>query len=260
MAGIYGGTIVLPRDGDELSSDGEDGLIAQVIPLRQRTHEPAPYGPETLDDQFPPSKDAPLPERSVWEPPTTELRRRHTQPGSPTALASLAHGAGRLASRLSWRFMAIVAVSVAVVVVLTVALDGALEGQHQSAARHARSSSPRINATVTSGRRPAKHSTARAHTTGDQPRGLQAGRHKQPPGSVGRVDASETAVANSTAGATAETQPVARTPAAQSLGNEPSENASAHTQGAPAAQVGTSAHVSTPSTAQSQCVPGELGC
>jgi hypothetical protein len=70
----HGGTIVPPRDGDP---DGE--LLAQVIPLRRREREPSAR--EILADEpaVPldgPETPPPSVERSVWDQPIVELRRR----------------------------------------------------------------------------------------------------------------------------------------------------------------------------------------
>ena len=68
-----------PRDGDR--SLGEDGMIAEVIPLRRRAH----HAPWTTHEEVgsshsgvfdPPPDPEPPEEYSVWDRPTAELVRR----------------------------------------------------------------------------------------------------------------------------------------------------------------------------------------
>jgi hypothetical protein len=65
-----------PRDGDR--SSGEDGMIAEVIPLRRRTPDAGRHeGEPTHSGMFDPPPDPEPPEEySVWERPTAELLRR----------------------------------------------------------------------------------------------------------------------------------------------------------------------------------------
>jgi hypothetical protein len=71
-----------PRDGDR--SSREDGMIAEVIPLRRRTPDPGSSSEEreaTHSGVFDPPPDPEPPEEySVWERPTAELVRRE-RPG-----------------------------------------------------------------------------------------------------------------------------------------------------------------------------------
>jgi hypothetical protein len=67
-----------PRDGDR--SSGEDGMIAEVIPLRRRRRDrgwPASEVQSPHSGVFDPPPDPEPPEEySVWERPTSELVRR----------------------------------------------------------------------------------------------------------------------------------------------------------------------------------------
>src|SRR6266699_5003984 len=85
-----------PHDGDRSSS--EDGLIAEVIPLRRR--DPGrlrggeqPFEPEPSDVFDPPPEPEPLAEYSVWERPTAELLRRDPHEPPAAALAPPSDGA-----------------------------------------------------------------------------------------------------------------------------------------------------------------------
>jgi hypothetical protein len=72
-----------PGDGDGSSSN--DGLIAEVIPLRRRSPGDArerSFEPPVSDVFDPPPEPDPLGEYSVWERPTAELVRREP-PRSP---------------------------------------------------------------------------------------------------------------------------------------------------------------------------------
>jgi hypothetical protein len=67
-----------PRDGDR--SAGDDGMIAEVIPLRRRTRDgartPREAGSSHSGAFNPPPDPEPLSEYSVWDRPTAELIRR----------------------------------------------------------------------------------------------------------------------------------------------------------------------------------------
>jgi hypothetical protein len=166
MAGTHGGTIVPPRDDDGRPSD-EDGLVAQVIPLRQRERESAEdhlQGLESLDDGFPPPRDASGIERSVWDQPIGELRRRgaaesESDPRRPPS----AYGASRLAAASSWRLLVAAAAALVTVTMLALALDGALRDQARSVP-HAASFIPKTRASKT------RNAAAHRPATGLSPR------------------------------------------------------------------------------------------
>ncbi len=253
-----------PRDGDDLSAEGEDGLVAQIIPLRQREHEGEDHGhgfhgAQAREDQnrFVRPGNFPLAERSVWDQPTTELRRR-TDPDSSSPFASLAHRAGRHASRPSWRLVGIAVAAATATAVLLAVTD------HRGSAPRHESSIPKVNATVTSAgasSSPARRSPkAQGAAEGTRQRKTPRGRGEGDRGSsvvLAHGGVSAPAVASPRAGKSAGgIQPAAPTPA--SLGSSsvsrPNESAPGHTQEAPPASA------TTPSRSQDQCVPGELGC
>jgi hypothetical protein len=241
MVGMYGGTIVPPRDGDGVSSEDEDGLIAQIIPLRQREHgsrEDFQF-PETLEDSLPPAGDEPLSERSVWDQPTAELLRRRTETDS-----RVPHQARTIAFRFSRRVAAVVALTVSVAVVLVVALAGDLGRHPRSAPRHLESSKPKTSSISESSvnRSPARRSTRRHRSRG----GHGAPRSSSAPTTL--RSASKSQVASSITGAQATVVPAV----APEHGS--SESAPPQTQSTPAPRV------SKPSTPEKPCVPGELGC
>lgn len=240
-----------PRDGDRFSSDGEDGLVAQIIPLRHREcdpdEQPSP-GTQARDDDPPPSLGdvPPQGERSIWDPPTAELRRRRTETGSTESFGSRVDGAGRLASRFSWRLLAVAATVALGAVVFALVVSSAYRGRSGSAMRQTASSALGASSTAKGHSATATHSSARrsrqAQTGAGSPRQQQPRtrelhrHHQQSPPPTAQGTASGLAVADSAA------RPATR----------PSESTPAQAAPAPSAN--------TPSTSQSQCVPGELGC
>jgi len=266
---------VPPRDGDRFSSDGEDGLVAQIIPLRHRERDPdeqpspgAQARDVVADD--PPASLGDVPprgERSIWDPPTAELRRRRTEPGSTRSFGSRVDGAGTLASRFSWRLLAVAATVALGAVVFALVVSSAYRGQSGSAMRQTASSALRASSTAkghsaTANHSPARRSRQAQNAAGSprqqQPRTRELHRHHpQSPPPAAHGTASESAVADSAAGVP--TSAIRGPTAASSTGasppaTRPSESASVQAQDAPAPSA------STPSTPQGQCVPGELGC
>ncbi len=131
MVATHGGTVVPPREGDGISIDTDGELLAQIIPLRRRTSEP--YAPAILADEpagpLEDPEDLPsLPvERSVWDQPSVELRRRAPNGGAASGRTTgdtrfLGH---RMAARFLAGAAAIAAVGAIAVVVVTLALGGA---------------------------------------------------------------------------------------------------------------------------------------
>ena len=82
-----------PGDGDGGFTDAGDEFVAEIIPLRRRAYErgePAASPDEPEAGQ--PAPDRPtIAERSVWEQPTVELRRREAHP-EPTPHAAASDG------------------------------------------------------------------------------------------------------------------------------------------------------------------------
>jgi hypothetical protein len=119
-----------PSDGNGVGS-GEE-LVAQVIPLRRRGEPPAqiltdepPGWFEPLDELLGPS------ERSVWEQPTVELRRRTPEPSEPHN-GRLA-GVGARVRERPGRFLAggaaaVAGIAIAVAVGLSVGVFSGREG------------------------------------------------------------------------------------------------------------------------------------
>jgi hypothetical protein len=250
MVGTHGGTIVPPRDGDGISSEDEDGLVAQIIPLRQREQGSGEdfQVPETLDDSLPPAGDEPLSERSVWEQPTAELLRRRTEAASRVPPANQAR---TIASRFSRRVVAVVALAVIAAAVLGVALAGNLGGHPRSAPRRLDSSKPKTSSISKSSvdRSPARRSTYR-----HRPRaGHEAPRSSSTP--ITLRSASESQVAGSTTGAPVKTS---SSPATVVSPVAPEHGSSESTP--PQTQPTHAPRVSKPSTSEKPCVPGELGC
>ena len=110
-----------PRDGDR--SSREDGMIAEVIPLRRRTpdHGSRPEDREhTHSGVFdPPPEPEPPEEYSVWERPTAELLRRE-RPGDLVPSTTLRRGWATAAFSRRAHVPAILATSVASVTLIIV--------------------------------------------------------------------------------------------------------------------------------------------
>lgn len=125
------------RDGDHAS--GDDGLIAQVIPLRRRGLEQTPNWDESAPAHSgvfdPPPEPEPLEEYSVWERPTAELVRRQPQ---PQRQVSLRGDRARLPRPPLWRVaIAVQALTIAAVAIaLTI---GSHTGRPQYAAHSGQS-------------------------------------------------------------------------------------------------------------------------
>ena len=133
----------MSRNDEWTPTETDDGLLAQVIPLRRRTAEPD--APQILADEprggFPePEEFRAHDERSVWEAPAELPRRR---PTSPARSARSRIPGGPVRSRLSdWRpvrAIAVAAITLAVAAPLGLAGLGELlqEGQPASSALHA---------------------------------------------------------------------------------------------------------------------------
>ena len=138
----------MPRDGEGIPPDTDDGLLAQVIPLRRRGGEGA--APKILADEprrpadegdgvFDPPEDPSVPaERSIWDPAPPPLRRRASPEPvrfarARTRLTDILGGQTR--ARLIGAAVA-VAGTLGVAALLVFAL-GALHGQSRPTAQHA---------------------------------------------------------------------------------------------------------------------------
>jgi hypothetical protein len=84
------------RDGEGTPPDGDDELLAKVIPLRRRGGEP-PAAQILADEPRgtpDPPEGAPTPiEWSIWEPPPAELRPREREPPAREILGDEPRGA-----------------------------------------------------------------------------------------------------------------------------------------------------------------------
>ena len=138
----------MPRDGEGIPPNTDDGLLAEVIPLRRRGAEGAapqiladePRRPANeLDGVFDPPEDPSMPaERSIWDPAPPPLRRRPSSNPARFARARtrLTDILGRhTRARLIGAAVA-VAGTIGVAALLVFAL-GALRGQTGPAAQHA---------------------------------------------------------------------------------------------------------------------------
>jgi hypothetical protein len=269
---------VPPRDGDRSSTDTDGELLARVIPLRRRESEPdeplqsQPFEPELVDTfDVAPEPSSPL-ERSVWDQPITELRRRETQSPARASLVS------RLATRARPRVYGAhpprwsIAAAVGIIGLAIVALAlGALHGQPGASARGA------VSATVSATADAKLAGTS--STAGETQRGSSS---SQPSSAHHRQKARGRAHRSEVSGGTRQRQPdthathTARGYVPAGSGADTSatvQDGSTATpvrsvpvaehavESAPASSRSPSpSHASARSPLQSSCVPGELGC
>lgn len=227
-----------PRDGDGIFTEGEDELVAQIIPLRRQGLEPDERhsGPDELYSQAR-EPEPQVAERSVWDEPATELRRREPP-----------------ATRRRRRAAAAATVAVICVLVLALAL-GIFQGRSGSGARPAGSSASRArlaaksnNATVRRQAGAGSSAVSGATRPSSSPQRSSASHgvlHRHQPRGSGQQRRQTV----QSAAAVTPTAP-ALVPAESSMGTPAQQRA---VYGAPAASQGSSA-------SHSECVPGELGC
>jgi hypothetical protein len=245
IAEQHEGNIVRPGDDDGTPTEADDELVAQIIPLRRRDQA---SGTQTLPDKQSgrfPRTDDPLPpaERSVWDQPTTELRRRtpaRTRPDAPEHR----NRAWTSERPRSLKVAATVFASVLCVGLLTLTLAtlkgrsapaparaqgsarGAIAASNQAGAASRRSS----RSPVSSSRGRARHETRR----NARPRAHQwTGATKRAASTTPTVEPT-----------------IADAGAATRSGN----NTAPPTESPPPSQA------TDPPPAQTRCVPGELGC
>jgi hypothetical protein len=164
-----------PRDGD--GSSTEDGMVAQVIPLRRRGRETNELDRLTrapgLSGLFDPPQDPePLSEYSVWEKPTAELVRRETpdatRPAGTLAQGLRAHG-------LHVQRGLIAAATVGVIASVTVLAALTLSGHHrQPGLGVSRPGSSRTSASLSGG---ATAGRAKRAAPPGRPLAARTGRH-----------------------------------------------------------------------------------
>ena len=261
-----------PRDGDGIFGDNDGELLAQVIPLRRREAEPdewvpsQPFDPEPTDTfGAAPELDAahslssPV-ERSVWDQPITELRRREEHSPARSSLAST------LAARVSedhpprWSIAAALAIIGLAIVALAL---GALHRQSGLPTQGAASSSAKLASTSStagetqrgsfSSQPSSVHHQQKARGREHRSQASRTTRQRQP-GTHATYTAREYVPAGSGADTSIQDSstatPVTSVPVAQHA-----------IEGAPASSRSPSPS-QPPATApaQSSCVPGELGC
>ncbi len=225
-----------PRDGT-----GDEELVAQIIPLRRRA---GPIAPARSPDRRPrevldPPREPPAPtERSVWDQPMPELRRRPL-PDSVWSTDTPAPSAGAhqgWAAR--WALMpAAMAVAAVAIVALALVVGGLLLTQAEHGGPHAGSSASRGRVPARAAHESAKpRSTAsrraraagaarRAHSTQDRHTHRAAATHP----AVGTTPTvGESAPASTSAGAPATVQE-SSAPASASSGVPAGEPASSST-------------------------------
>jgi hypothetical protein len=253
------------RDGDRPVPSQDEQLVAQIIPLRQRTDGPLADDRQTLADPQLERSTPPGDERSAWEPPAPgELRRR------ATATPARSPFGGAAGARRVRRTALATAGALATLAVVT-ALGLTIAPAHPSARRSASASSKQALAASAGKRQPQK---SRPRTAASKPRAPRRAARRFARHATHRssTPASTNAGADPDVQADASLTTPRGTPAEQA--NMPSEPTSAAEQ--PAAQpqhdaseasesVSSSEAVSpaartASSTAQSECVPGELGC
>ncbi len=258
MVAIHGAIVVAPLDGDGSSSEDGDGLVAQIIPLRHRGRSPEGHSaaqgpaPDPADD----ARDLSVAagdmeargERSVWDHPTAELRRRTDAGSARRRVPPVARG-GWASVRVSWHALVAAAAVLAVVACILVASGafhgGPAIGHVGSTVGASTTGTGRASlANVSAGRKSQRVEAPGARIHRQRSHRLALGRNPQRgPASTAASEASALLSAStSSSGAGSATS----TPASES----------------PRVQVDRAAEpsASTPSTPQSQCVPGELGC
>ncbi len=161
----------MSADGEGFSSDPGEELVAKVIPLRRRGESPRVLADEPRPPSNAPEDEPARGERSVWDPPPGELRRRTPRAGGPSR-------AGRrvLARRTPGGLLGAGAAAAATIIaaaLLALGLGG-LQGQSGSApgrgdASASRAAHPAHGATA----QVIRHSTSSQHATLPRSRGAR---------------------------------------------------------------------------------------
>ncbi len=241
-----------PRDGDGSSTDTDGELLAQVIPLRRRESELDELPGQALEpelDMFEPEGDLlAATERSVWDQPITELRKREAP---VTARSSLGSKFGAPVGPRAYtghlpRWAIAAALGMIGVAVAALAFGVLLQGPSGSGARRVVSSASgaklaRTNSTAGGARRRSSpsHPASAARRVPHKSKIQGAQHHRERAAQPARTHtASSSALPSSSAAGASATL----------------ESAPADSQSAP------SPNGSVPSASQNQCVPGELGC
>jgi hypothetical protein len=254
MAGTQGGTIVPPRDGNGGSTGSEDELVAKIIPLRRRgpeAHEPRSCVPERGSEGRVESREdpSPLAERSVWEQPTVELRRRGTQDTDP---ASRRRSMPRGLVAVPVVAIGLVGMAVVLVIALSTARNQAQPRRRTGAPSSGLAARSAATTAVNKRASSLSHRVSAEATRNRQSRGSSlSDRQRVTRSSIPSTTGDVGVIAHTTAPSQLAASP---SPAGGSVAQSVSESAPARPQSSPASQAGA------PSTSQSQCVPGELGC
>jgi hypothetical protein len=247
------------RPGDGTPPDVDDELVAQIIPLRRRDQASATQtlndgrtepSPRTTNLASPTNPALPA-ERSVWDQPTTELRRR--TPASTRA------GMQERWSRpwTTWRARSVKVAATVLATALCVGLLelslGALRGGSAPAPKPTRASAA---AGISGGNRPALGTRSSSRPSVSSSRGRPT--HQTRRDALPRADNPTGAEKRAAPTPPAVELAVSNTSAAARSGDTAAGSA---VENAPApAESPAPSHDSAPALAQSQCVPGELGC
>jgi hypothetical protein len=245
---------VPPRDGDGHSSDGEDGLVAQIIPLRQRAQPQSLTSGAGVADP-PATRDAAASERSIWDQPVADLRRRQREPEATPSPSS--RGAMGMSVRSWWPVAAALAAAL-ILVAVTLVIYGALDGRAGPVARQSTYASTATAASIGDGyvatNRAARKGSADERASNAQAKHSMHRRsrsHDQRP--LGLSSGSSSGAIAAGVGTSAPATDVRPDPASAEFSpTPPSEGARA--------PVVPASSASKPTTARSECVPGQLGC
>jgi hypothetical protein len=242
----------VPGDNDRPPHGGEDQLVAEIIPLRrraplQRDTERLPVEEQFVGEQAT-AAGALTGERSVWEPPPSGQLRRRTPPKRPRATA-----AQQALGRRGYRRL--LAVATLVPFATFVALLVVLAPTHPAPRR---TSELRGNVALTSqGELAQQHSTAGSEDSRD--RGPHARRHStssmRATKQVRRPGGSDLAESTSSGSPSK-----AESTVGAEVGAGTHSQASTVSSQSAVAQPAASSAAASNSTAQDECVPGELGC
>jgi hypothetical protein len=268
---------VPPRDGDGIFSDTDGELLAQVIPLRRREAEQdewvqrQPFDPEPTEtfDAAPwldAAQDLSSPvERSVWDQPITELRRREALSPARSSLASTLR-TGAAWNRPPQRWAIAAAMGIIGVAVIALAF-GALHSQ--SGARAPGAVSASVDAKLASTSSTAGEAQRGSFSSQPSPaHHQQKARGREHRSRVSRTarqlhpdtHATDTVREYLSAGSGADTSTtVEHSAATTSVTSVPQPQHAV--EDAPASSRSPSpSHAPAAAPAQSSCVPGELGC
>jgi hypothetical protein len=244
---------VRPGDDDGTPTEADDELVAQIIPLRRRDQASATQTlPDEQSERFPRTHHSlPPAERSVWDQPTTELRRR---------TPARAHPDAREHRERSWRSERPRSVKVAATVFASVLCAGllaltldTLKGRSAPApARAQGSAGSAISASNQAGT--ASSRSSRLPVSASRGRATHQPKRHQRPGARHRAGPPKRAASTTPTVELTVADAGAPTRSGNSTAPAAVENAASSAQSRPPSQT------TDPAPAQSQCVPGELGC